>query len=172
MPYPLLGLLLALAGVCQGQQQSNAAVQREAMKKLDFLAGKWSGPASVSQGPGDPMKLTQSELVQFKMDGLVMLVEGTGRDTAGKIVFQALATISYDQATSSYRFRAYNNGHYLDTELKVTSKGFEWGYTAGPLKVNNVMRINEKGEWAEVTESAYGATSPRKSVDMLLQRQP
>ena len=172
MRYPLFGFLVALSGICQVQPQPNAAVQREAMKKLDFLAGKWSGPATVSQGPGEPMKLTQSELVQFKMDGLVMLVEGTGRDAAGKIVFQALATISYDDTTSSYRFRAYNNGHYLDTELKVTPKGFEWGYAAGPLKVNNVMRINEKGEWAEVTESGYGGTPPRKSVEMALQRQP
>jgi hypothetical protein len=172
MRHALFGILIALAGACEGQQQPNAAVQREAMKKLDFLTGKWSGPASVSQGPGEPLKLTQSELVQYKMDGLVMLVEGTGRDAAGKIVFQALATIAYDDATSSYRFRAYNNGRYLDTDLKVTPKGFEWGYTAGPLKVNNVMRINDKGEWAEVTESAYGASPARKSVEMSLKHQP
>jgi hypothetical protein len=164
---------MALSGACLAQQQQpGVAVQREAMKKLDFLVGKWSGPASVSLGPGAPIQLTQSELVQFKMDGLVLLVEGTGRDASGKIVYQALGTIAYDDAASTYRFRAYNNGHYLDTDLKVTPKGFEWGYTAGPLKVKNVMRINEKGEWAETTESAYGAAPPRKSVDMALQRQP
>jgi hypothetical protein len=170
MRHPFFWLLMLSAGACQGQQP-NVAVQREAMKQLDFLAGKWSGPASVSRGPGEPMKLTQSEVVQFKMDGLVMLVEGTGRDAAGKIVFQALATICYDDASSTYRFRAYNDGHYLDTELQVTAKGFEWGYTAGPLKVNNVMRVNEKGEWAETTESTYGAAPPRKSVEMALRRQ-
>ncbi|MCX6629569.1 MAG: hypothetical protein NTW28_18275 [Candidatus Solibacter sp.] len=167
----VFSLTIMLAGACEGQQP-NAAAQREAMKKLDFLVGQWSGPASVSRGPGEPLKLTQSETVQFKMDGLVMLVEGTGRDAAGKIVFQALATICYDDATSTYRFRAYNDGRYLDTDLKVTPKGFEWGYTAGPLKVNNVMRINEKGEWVETTESTYGATPPRKSVEMTLRRQP
>ena len=59
----------------------------------------------------------------------------------------------------------------LDTELKVVPKGFEWGYTAGPLKVSNIMKINEKGEWAETTESTYGATPPRKSVEMSLRRQ-
>jgi hypothetical protein len=168
----LCGILLALAGACHAQQQPNPAVQREAMKKLDFLVGKWSGDAAVSRGPGEPMKLTQTESVQFKLDGLVMLVEGAGRNAEGKIVFQALATISYDDATSTYRFRAYNDGHYLDTELKVTPNGFEWGYTAGPLKVNNVMRVNEKGEWAESTVSTYGATPPRKSVEMTLRRLP
>lgn len=165
------GLLIALAVFCQAQQP-NLSAQREAMKKLDFLAGKWSGDAAVSRGPGEPMKVVQTENVQFKLDGLVMLVEGTGRDAAGKVLFQALATISYDDASSTYRFRAYNEGHFLDTELKVVPKGFEWGYTAGPLKVSNVMKINEKGEWAETTESTYGATPPRKAVEMSLRRQP
>lgn len=40
------------------------------------------------------------------------------------------------------------------------------------MKVNNSMRLNEKGEWVEVTESTYGATPPRKSVEMVLKRQP
>ena len=142
------------------------------MKKLDFLAGKWSGEAAVSRGRGEPIKLTQTETVQFKMDGLVMLVEGAGRNAEGRIVFQALATISNDDATSTYRFHAHSDGRYLDTELKVTPNGFEWGYTAGPLKVSNVMRVNPKGEWVETTESTYGATPPRKSVEMTLRRVP
>jgi hypothetical protein len=55
-----------------------------------------------------------------------------------------------------YHFRAYNDGRYLDTELSVTPGGFAWGYTAGPVKVTNTMRLNEKGEWAETTETAVG----------------
>jgi hypothetical protein len=123
-----------LSGGASYGQQANVAVQREAMKKLDFLAGKWSGPASVSRGPGEPMKLRESEVVQFKIDGLVILVEGTGRDAAGKIVFQALATICYDDASSTYRFRAYNDGRYLDTELRVAAKGFRMGLHGRPPK--------------------------------------
>lgn len=139
------------------------------MKKLEFLTGKWSGPASVSRGPGEPIKLTQSEEIQYKLDGLVMLIEGTGRNSDGSVAFRALATIAYDTETSTYRFRAYNDGHYLDTELKVTPGGFAWGYMAGPLKVSNTMRLTEKGEWAEVTETTFGSTPPRKSVEMKLE---
>ena len=146
-------------------------LQREAMKRLEFLVGKWSGPASVVRGPGEALKLTQSEDIQMKMEGLVLLVEGMGRDSEGKIVFRALATISYDDASSSYRFRAFNEGRFLDTELKVTSNGFEWGYTAGPLHVNNVMKLTEKGEWSETTESTYGSAPPRRNMEMTLKRQ-
>ena len=101
-----------------------------------------------------------------------MLVEGTGRDAKGQIVFQALATISYDETAATYRFRAHNDGRYLDTELTVTPKGFAWGYTAGPLKVSNTMRVNEKGEWAETTEAVFGSSPARKTVEMTLRRLP
>jgi hypothetical protein len=172
MRYLVCALFLTVAGASYGQQQPSVAAQREAMKKLDFLVGRWSGDASVTRGPGDPLRLTQTETVAFKMDGLVLLVEGAGRNAEGKIVFQALATASYDDATSTYRFRAYSDGRYLDTELKVTSNGFEWGYSAGPLKVANVMKVDQNGEWVEFTESTYGATPPRRSVEMTLRRLP
>ncbi len=42
-------------------------------------------------------------------------------------MFRALATVSYDDAAGVYHFRAYNEGSYLDTELKVAVNGFEWG---------------------------------------------
>ena len=142
------------------------------MKKLSFLAGKWSGDGTVARGRGDALKLRQSENVEYKLDGLVMLVEGTGRDAAGQIVFRALATISYDDASKTYHFRAFNEGGYLDAELKVVGNGFEWGYTGGPLKVANKMQIDAKGAWVETTESVYGNNPPQRSVEMTLQRQP
>jgi hypothetical protein len=165
----LLLSMIALAAASYAQQP-NATAQRDAMKKLEFLTGHWVGDATVSRGPGDPMKLQQTEEVQYKLDGLVMQIEGTGRDAAGKVVFQALATISYDDAASVYRFRAYNDGRYLDTEITVTPNGFAWGFTNGPLKVSNTMQLNEKGEWTEVTEATYGSTPPRKSVEMHLSK--
>ena len=169
----LLISLVSLVAICSAQQSGpDVAAQRAAMQKLKFLVGKWSGAASVARGPGAPMKITQTEEVQFKIDGLVMLVEGTGRTPAGGIVFRALATISYDDSTGKYHFRAYNDGRYLDTELTVTDKGFSWGYEAGPLKVANTMRLTDRGEWAESTETTFGSSPPRKSVEMLLRRLP
>jgi hypothetical protein len=156
--------------VSYAQQQPNVAAQREAMKKLDFLIGKWSGNASLVRGPGEPLKLVQTEDVQFKLDGLVMLIEGTSRDSNGKVVFHALATISYDDATSTYRFRAYNDGRYLDTELTLPPNGFAWGYDAGTMKVSNTMRLSAKGEWIETTQVTLGSAPPRRTLEMTLRR--
>ena len=46
---------------------------------------------------------------------------------------------SFDDAAGTYRFCAYNDGRYLDTELAVKPGEFAWGYTAGPAKVSNTQ---------------------------------
>lgn len=159
------------------QQNANAGVnaQREAMHKLVFLAGRWSGPVTIHDGPGEPLHLTQTEDVQFKLDGLVLLIEGISRDAQGKVQFNALATVSYDEASHAYRFRAYNQGHYIDTELSVATNGFSWSFPAGPGHVVNTMRLTPKGEWSEESEFVTGSDLPHPShpsVEMLLTRQP
>ena len=169
----LLTLILTTTIIAQGQQQQpGISAQRDAMQKLNFLVGKWTGDATVTRGPGEPIKLTQTEVVQYKLDGLVLLIEGTGRDPDGKAVFNALATISYNDDTFTYHLRAYEGGHYLDTELKVLPHGFSWGYDAGPAKISNTMHLTEKGDWSETTEATVGSNPPRKSVEMLLTLQP
>jgi len=167
-------VLSCTVALCGQQQppQAELVKQQEAMKKLAFLAGHWSGPATISRGPGEPLHVTQSEEVQYKLDGLVLLIEGTSRDAEGKVVFNALATISFDDTTGTYRFRAYNAGHYLDTELTVPINGFSWSYDSGAAHINNSMHLTEKGEWAETTTAAVGGNPPRPSVQMLLAHQP
>ncbi|MGH9718823.1 MAG: hypothetical protein ACRD8O_01305 [Bryobacteraceae bacterium] len=172
MRFAAVPTLFLFAGISLAQERVNVAAQRDAMKKLDFLAGKWSGEAAVIRGPGEQTKVLQTEDVQFKLDGLVLVVEGTGRNPqTGQIVFNALATISYDDAKGRYRFHSYNDGRQLDTELKVSDKEFEWGYTAGPAAVRFVMRLNEKGEWVETGEVTIGSNPPRRTLEMIVRRQ-
>jgi hypothetical protein len=142
------------------------------MKKLAFLVGKWSGSATTSRGPNETVKVNQTEDVQFKLGGLVLLIEGTGRnpDTAA-VMFNALATISYDETAKAYRFRAYNDGRYLDTDLKVPENGFEWGYKAGPADIRFVMRLNDKGEWVETGDVKFGDNPTQRTFEMTLRKQ-
>jgi hypothetical protein len=151
---------------------SSADAQREAMRKLSFLAGHWSGPVSVVRGPGEALHLTQTEDIEYKLDGLVLLVEGKSTSPDGKVLFSALATISYDDASHTYYFRAYNDGHYLDTELSVPANGFSWSFAAGPAHIVNTMHLTAKGEWDEVSEVTVGSNPPHRGVEMLLQHQP
>jgi hypothetical protein len=165
-------LVFSLMPVAQQPGSTSVDVQHEAMRKLSFLAGHWSGPITVIRGPGEPLHLTQTEEVEYKLDGLVLLIQGKSTSTDGKVLFSALATIAYDDSSRGYRFRAYNNGHYLDTELSLLDHGFSWGFTSGPAHVVNHMQLTAKGEWNESTEVTVGNNPPHRSVEMLLQHQP
>jgi len=161
-----------LSVAAQQPVSNSAEVQREAMRKLSFLAGHWSGTVAIARGPGEPLHLTQTEDVEYKLDGLVLLVQGKSTSADGKVMFSSLATIAYDDASQTYHFRAYNDGHYLDTELSVPANGFSWGFTAGPAHIVNTMQLTGKGEWGEVTDVTVGGNPPHRSVDMLLHHQP
>ena len=165
----IISFALSLAG--QQAASNGVDVQREAMRRLSFLVGRWSGPVTIARGPGESLRLTQTENVEYKLDGLILLVEGKSTNADGKVQFSALATIAYDDASHTYRFRAYNDGHYLDTELSVPTNGFSWSFTAGPAHIVNTMHLSSKGEWDEVSEMTYGNNPAYRTVDMLLQRQ-
>ncbi len=164
-------LLSFSAGLgAQAPPSNSADIQREAMHKLAFLAGHWSGPATIFQGP-EPLHLTQTEEVAYKLDGLVLLIEGKSTAADGKVQFSALATVAFDDASKTYRFRAYHDGRYVDTELTVVDNGFSWGFAAGPAHVLNTMHLTAQGEWHETTSVTMGSGPPHPSVDMLLQHQ-
>jgi hypothetical protein len=158
--------------VAQQPASNSIDAQREAMHKLSFLAGNWSGPITVFRGPGEPLHLTQTEDVEYKLDDIVLLIQGKSTSTDGKVRFSALATVAYDDASHSYRFRAYHDGRYLDTDLAVVQNGFSWGFSSGPAHIVNTMQLTEKGEWKEFTEVTVGNNPPNRSVEMLLRRQP
>ena len=170
----LLYLSVLAPCLAQAPRGPNIEAQRTAMKKLDFLAGTWSGDVRVHMGPGNPMELTQTEEVQYKLDGLVLLIEGAGRNkTDGKPVFRALATVSFDEEAGQYRMRAYNNGRYMDTELKLpeSGKGFTWGFAMGPNQMSYVMTINDKGEWTETGDMTMPGQPARRIVELNVRRQ-
>jgi hypothetical protein len=145
--------------------------QRAAMKKLEFMVGKWAGEARALRRPGEPVPMIQTEEAQYKLDGLVLLIEGVGRTKAdGKLALQALGVMSYDDETGTYRMRAFNDGRVLETEVKLVEKGMAWGFTVGQYRTKSVMTIDEKGDWTELHEIAIGSQPPRKLMELRVSR--
>jgi hypothetical protein len=98
--------------------------QRTAMGNLEFLVGKWSGEARLLRGPDKSVDLHHSEEAQYKLNGLILIIEGVGRaKTDGQIVLQAFAIISYDDEGGTYRMRAFNDGRFLETDVKLMEEG-------------------------------------------------
>jgi hypothetical protein len=159
--------------MAQTPQTPNIDAQRAAMKRLDFLVGEWSGQASAARGPGVVVELEQSEVAQFKLDGLVLMIEGVGRTKSdGKLALQALGLISFDDASDGYRMRAYNDGRWLETDVTLLEdgKGLSWGFFLGEISTKSVLRINDKGEWTELAEITIGARPPQKLMELVVRR--
>jgi hypothetical protein len=81
--------LVAIACSAFAQPQPpNIKAQGEAMKKLAFLVGTWTGDATTVR-PNQKIKVRQTEDVSYKLDGLVLLIEGTGRNPeSGEVMFR------------------------------------------------------------------------------------
>ena len=150
------------------------AAQRAAMQKLSFLIGKWAGEANVLRGPGEPVELLQTEEASYKLDGLILLIEGVGRSKSnGQPVLQAFGIISYDDENRTYCMRAFNDGRYLETDVQLSEEGREltWGFTLGEIRTSSTLRINDKGEWTELAHITLGSQTARKLLELTVRRQ-
>jgi hypothetical protein len=168
----LLGMVAS--GMAQQQiQNPDLEKQRTAMKKLGFLTGTWSGEAHVQRGTGDPVTLAQTEEVQYKLDGLVLVIEGTGRTPTDQTpALQALGIISYDDATETYHIRAWNDGRFLESEVQLLDDGksLRWGFGVGEIRSRSVLKIDKDGQWTEVAEILIGSQPARKLMDLTVRR--
>jgi len=171
---PLLLLcLLSVPAVAQGPTASRP----EEMKKLDFLVGKWSGEGWIQFGPGQRRTFRETEAVQLKVDGAIVLIDGLGKgNIPGQqeevTVHTAFTVVSYDNKAMVFRWRAYRaGGDSIDTEAKVGDRSLEWGFhdeRAGDIRFT--IRLNEKGQWFEVGESSRDRTTWQKFFEMTLDR--
>ncbi|HEY3823121.1 MAG TPA: hypothetical protein VGL82_01120 [Bryobacteraceae bacterium] len=146
--------------------------QRAAMKKLDFLIGQWTGGARVLRGPGQWVEMIQTEEARYKLDGLVLLIEGVGRARSDdKPVLQALGMVSFDDETETYRMRAFNDGRFLETEVTlVADNAISWGFALGEIKTSSVLHIDDKGDWTELGELTMGPQPPVKFLELSVRR--
>jgi hypothetical protein len=144
------------------------------MRKLSFLLGKWSGEARILRASGEATELVQTEEAEYRLDGLVLMIEGIGRNRAdGKTTLQALGMLSYDDEAGTYFMRAYNDGRYMQTEVKLAEngRGMMWGFALGEIKTSSVLRIDRKGDWTELHEIMIGSEPPRKFMEIRVSRQ-
>jgi hypothetical protein len=148
------------------------AVQRAAMEKLSFLRGEWSGEARILRG-ADALELFQTERAEFKLDGLLLLIEGVGRSkNDGKAGLQALGMVSYDDESGSYWMRAFNDGRYLETQMRLDPQAgtLSWGFALGEVRTHSVLRLNDRGEWTEIHEITVGNQPSRKFMEVAVTR--
>lgn len=154
----LIIIVITFLGTVLAQAQGTAPEGlKQEMQKLAFMAGKWRGVAAIRQPNGTLLKVNQEEDIQFKLDGTVLLIEGTGRNTDNNsISFNALAILSYSQQTQEYKFKSYLvDGNQTDAYFKIIEENhFEWGFelpTNAKIRYDLVLNPQKKS-WLEKGE--------------------
>ena len=109
-----------------GQEQTPA--QSTEMDKLSALVGQWEGEGWI-QLQNTRTEFKHTELVQRKLDGTTLLIEGKGY-AEGNLVFEAMAVASYNSDAGKYRFNSFlADGKYTEASGEFNEDGsFEWSF--------------------------------------------
>lgn len=151
-----------------------SAIQRQEMRKAAWMVGDWKGTGWIEMGPMGRHEFVQTEAIQSKLDGLVLIIEGLGQSREdASTVHSALAVLSYDERAGTFRWRAFTaEGRQTDAEAKVDEGALEWGFpTSRTGRVRFTIKLDEKGRWFEIGEMTQDGETWRQFFEMTLQRQ-
>lgn len=127
-PFPVPLFLIALVGLVWSQEERglnhDENIERAAMKKLDFVIGKWEGKGWLLVGPEQRYPFSVTELYSYRCDGLVL--DGEGRfgaqgapEDPGTSTNYGLGMIYFDRQSGEYRMWHYGGS---DSTFVFTQK--------------------------------------------------
>jgi hypothetical protein len=171
-------ILIAFVGVYLGDGLAQGTAPeslKKQMKQLEFMSGRWKGEASIRQRDGTTMILNQEEIIQFKLDDTVLMIEGIGRTTTdNQIAFNALALISYDLKTNLYQMKSFvKDGSQTDAYFKVLNDHeYEWGFeTPTKARLRYSITLNQAEQtWKETGEYSSDGTNWYPFITMNLRK--
>ncbi|MBL0740669.1 hypothetical protein [Chryseolinea lacunae] len=162
-----------------GQGPDHSQRCKEEMKKLSFLVGDWKGEAT-HRGPKGSITVMQQEHIEWKLQEMVMVVEGTGREknaTTGKeeVTFQAMATLNFDPIEQQFKWKSFvKEGYSTNAYFKILETNtFEWGFdipTGGKTKFTIILDPT-KNTWHETGEYSKDGTQWMKFIELNLVKQ-
>jgi len=173
----ILLICLFLISISALSQTPDSPSARE-MKKLDFLLGNWKGEGWIEMGPRGRSTFQQTEIVEGKLNGTIMVVEGIGKGKfAGSneegVVHHAVAVISYDQAAKKYLLRAFRaDGNFVDADVTTDGNSLIWVFRDPQrnTEIKYTIKLTSDGKWLEIGEFSMDGKTWRKFFEMSLQR--
>ena len=171
----LIVMMLLMTTGLSAQQANPDLVnkKREAMLKMNRLEGRWHGKGWYRMGQGEQKWYDQREEVVFKLNGLVLLVEGTGTNPGtDQVVFNALAMMTYDPASEQYGFlSATMDGNSANATGHWDGENFIWGFDipqGGSIRYT--INLETPGQWNEFGEYSPDQDTWYKFMEMNLTR--
>lgn len=170
--------ILGLSSLFWAQNYKLSEEHRAAMKKLEFLVGKWEGEAWSATANQSKVTMKQTEVVRWALDNSILIVEGLGKrvdpDTQKEnIVHEALGILFYDPQAKQYRLNSYvADGRNAIAEAWLTDNAeFIWKVkTPNGYLIRYTVKLNAAGQWTEKGELSSDGESWRQFFGMLLNK--
>ena len=171
----IASILISFTSTLSAQEEK---VHQEKMKVFNEWAGQWQGSGWMQSGPGEPKNFMVNETIQPKLDATIMMIEGIGKTkddqtAAETTVHHALAILSYDPASSQYKFKSHlKNGRSTEAWFTVVADNkFQWGFDMPQGKVRYSITIDPvEKKWNEFGEFSSDGTTWRKFIEMNLKK--
>lgn len=160
---------LAIPAGAQEPRPAGTQEQRDAMQRLSWMDGEWTGTASVYAGPGRTSSHSHTERIGPMVGGSVKVIEGRTTEADGTVSFNAFAIVSWDDAQDRYMMRSYANGNAGDFPLEVTADGFKWSVPSRGGRMDYVA-THADGEWVETGDFVMEGREPMRVIELRLRR--
>lgn len=164
-------MLVSLASIYA--QPANKIIQQQ-MKSFVFWTGQWSGEAHQRRGPGEPIKINQTENIYYKLDGTLLVVEGTGKSPEdGSTIFSAFGILTFNETKGEFEFKSYlQDGKSVDAWFEVIAEQqFQWGFEVPTGKIRYTITLDQTAKtWIEKGEFSQDGTTWFPFFDMALKK--
>ena len=150
------------------------AKAKAALAPLQKLVGQWDGEARVTLMAGAGQVVRQHYDVTQGAGGTTLNLKGIGRATtpAGRdtVVFQANATLYYDDAQGRLRVRAHTaQGDSVSADVELRPDTLIWGFPLQGGRIRFTIAYSST-DWHEVGHFIPQGGQPIPTVDMRLKK--
>lgn len=154
--------------------QKGNVEQKEAMKKLQWMTGDWSGSSTVAVN-GQKLLTNIRESIVPGLDGTILLINvwATDKDTntnRQSLAYTAFSVISYDVKNHKYRWNTWRNSGdaYDEHPFKVGDQSFEYVADENGGQVRYKASLGSNGEFLETGEYSEDGTAWGEFITMKL----
>lgn len=166
----LLLIILYSTSHAFAQRPDVSARCKEEMSKLSYFVGDWKGEASIRNQSG-VTTITQTEHIEWKLDGLVLSIEGIGHEQ-DKVTFHAMALVNFDVIDQQFKLKSFvKEGFSTNAYFKLLEANkYEWGFdipTGGKSRYTIALDL-EKKTWHEIGEYSRDGSQWFQFIEMNL----
>jgi hypothetical protein len=149
--------------------------KKQSVKDLHFLIGRWKGEGWRLVPGGQKNYIMQTEVVDSKQNGDVLIIEGVGIDRESlrikpKVVHNAFAIVYFNSEIQKVQIMAFNRGRRIVTEPDILDDGsFQWGFIIPDVgQVRYHIQLTDQGEWHEIGEFSRDGQQWMQNFEMTL----